>query len=265
VRGEREGPVRYTRAIVRPPADTFASGITTSGLGAPDLTLALEQHEAYCRTLESLGLSLVRLPPDPCFPDSTFVEDTAVATTKGAILTRPGAPSRAGEVLALSYALGRWFSPIDQIDPPGTLDGGDVCEAGSHFFIGVSQRTNALGAAQLAEWLADRGFGASLIYIRDFPGILHLKTGLSWLGGRRLLAWGSIAKHEAFRGWEVIQVPDYEEYAANCIRVNDAVLVAQGFPATAELVRGLGYDVRALDVSEYRKMDGGLSCLSVRW
>ena len=257
--------MNFTRAIVRPPADTFASGITTSGLGPPDLDLALEQHEAYCRNLESLGLSLVRLPADPCFPDSTFVEDTAVATAKGAILARPGAPSRAGEVASLTAALGRWFSLIDCIEAPGTLDGGDVCEAGSHFFIGVSQRTDPPGAAQLTEWLADRGFTASMIYIRDFPGMLHLKTGLSWLGGRRLLAWSSIAKHEALRGWEVIEVPEGEEYAANCIRVNEAVLVADGFPATAELLRGLGYSVKALNVSEYRKMDGGLSCLSVRW
>jgi dimethylargininase len=94
---------------------------------------------------------------------------------------------------------------------------------------------------------------------------LHLKTGLSWLGGRRLLAAGGIAGHEALRGWEVVEVPKAEEYAANCIRVNDAVLVAQGFPETAALVRGLGHDVAAIDMSEYRKMDGGLSCLSVRW
>jgi dimethylargininase len=255
----------FTHAIVRPPASTYAAAITSSGLGPPDLALALEQHEAYCRTLERLGLFLVRLPPDPGFPDSTFVEDAAIVTSRGAILTRPGAPSRAGEVTSLGAALGQWFPALDRITAPGTVDGGDVCEAGEHFFILVSDRTNAEGAAQLAAWLAAHGFGSSTIDLREVPGLLHLKTGLSWLGGRRLLAVGGVAGHEALRGWEVVGVPKGEEYAANCIRVNDVVLVAQGFPKTAALLRGLGHDVAAIDMSEYRKMDGGLSCLSVRW
>jgi dimethylargininase len=257
--------VRFTRAIVRPPAATFADGITSSGLGPPDLGLALEQHEAYCLTLGRLGLVLDRLPADSAYPDSTFVEDAAVVTSKDAMLTRPGAPSRAGEVAALGAALSRWFSPLDRITSPGTLDGGDVCEAGSHFFIGLSQRTNKEGAAQLAAWLAKRGFGSSVIDIRELPGMLHLKTGLSWLGGRQLLSWAAIARHDALRGCEVVEVPKGEEYAANCIGVNDKVLVAQGFPQTAALLRRLGHDVVAIEMSEYRKMDGGLSCLSVRW
>ena len=257
--------MRFTQAIVRPPAATFADGITASGLGPPDLPLALEQHEAYCRTLERLGLTLVRLPPDPAFPDSTFVEDAAIVTSRGAILTRPGAPSRAGEVAALGAALGRWFPELDRITPPGTVDGGDVCEAGEHFFIGVSHRTNEAGAAQLAAWLAARGFGSSQIDIRRISGMLHHKTGISWLGGPRLLAWSRVAGHRALRGWEVLRVPEGEEYAANCILVNDVALVARGFPKTATLLRGLGYEVAEIGMSEYQKMDGGLSCLSVRW
>jgi dimethylargininase len=257
--------VRFTNAIVRPPAATFADGITSSGLGPPSLARALEQHAAYCWTLDRLGLSVVKLPPDAEFPDSTFVEDAAIVTTRGAILTRPGAPSRAGEVTAVGAALERWFPELDRIGPPGTVDGGDVCEAGEHCFIGISHRTNEEGATQLVAWLAVRGFGSSVIDIREMPGMLHLKTGLSWLGGRRLLAAGELAGHEALRGWEVVEVPKGEEYAANCIRVNDVVLVAEGFPETAALVRGLGHDVAAIEMSEYRKMDGGLSCLSVRW
>jgi dimethylargininase len=254
-----------TRAIVRSPASTFAAGITSAGLGPPDLALALEQHAAYCRTLERLGLSLELLAPEPDFPDSTFVEDAAIVTPRGAILTRPGAPSRAGEVASLGTALGRWLPELDEITAPGTVDGGDVCEAGGHFFIGRSGRTNAEGAGQLAAWLARRGFGSSIIDVRGMPGLLHLKTGLSWLRGRRLLAAGVIVGHEALAGWEVVRVPDGEEYAANCIAVNDAVLVAGGFPATASLLGGPGCEVVPLDMSEYRKMDGGLSCLSVRW
>jgi len=257
--------MRFTRAIVRPPAATFAAGITTSGLGPPDLALALEQHDAYCHTLERLGLALVRLAPDAAFPDSTFVEDAAIVTARGAMLTRPGAPSRAGEVAAVGTALGRWFPELEAITAPGTVDGGDVCEAGPHFFIRLSARTNGEGAAQLADWLEQRGFGASVIDIRRMPGLLHLKTGLAWLGGRRLLATDEVAGDEALGGWEVVRVPAGEEYAANCVRVNDVVLIAQGYPATAALLGALGYEIAVLEMSEYRKMDGGLSCLSVRW
>jgi dimethylargininase len=257
--------MQFSRAIVRPPAATFAAGLTTSGLGPPDLALALEQHEAYCQALERLGLSLVRLAPDAEFPDSTFVEDAAIVTARGAMLTRPGAASRAGEVAALSAALGPWFPDPDAITAPGTVDGGDVCEAGPHFFIGRSARTNAEGAAQLTAWLEQRGFGSSVIDIRRMPGLLHLKTGLCWLGGRRLLAAAEVAGHEALGGWEVVRVPGGEAYAANCLRINDTVLIAQGYPRTASLLGGLGYEVAMLGMSEYRKMDGGLSCLSVRW
>jgi len=256
---------RCTRAIVRPPATSFAAGITSAGLGPPDLALALEQHAAYCEALERLGVSLERLAPDPEFPDSTFVEDAAIVTPRGAILTRPGAPSRAGEVASLGAALGRWFPEPDGITAPGTVDGGDVCEADGHFFIGRSERTNAEGAGQLAAWLARRGYGSSVIDIRGIPGLLHLKTGLSWLGGRRLLAAGEVAGHDALGGWEVVRVPAGEEYAANCVRVNDSLLTPRGFPATASLLAGLGFGVVPLEMSEYRKMDGGLSCLSVRW
>jgi dimethylargininase len=257
--------MRFTRAIVRPPAATFADGITAASLGPPDLALALEQHVAYCRALEDLGLSLVRLDPDPDFPDSTFVEDTAIVTTNGAILTRPGASSRAGEVAAVGAALRQWFPRPAEIVAPGTVDGGDVCEAGSHFFIGLSHRTNREGASQLAGWLAGLGFGSSVIDIRGMPSLLHLKTGLSWLGERRLLASGELADDEAFAGWDVVRTPEGEDYATNCIAVNGALLVARGFPATSALLGGIGREIIPLDMSEYRKMDGGLSCLSLRW
>jgi dimethylargininase len=257
--------MRFSHAVVRPPPATFAAGITSSRLSSPDLALALEQHDAYCRALEHLGLFLLRLPPDPAFPDSTFVEDAAIVTPRGLILTRPGAASRLGEVAALRAALGQWFPQPAEITAPGTVDGGDVCEAGGHFFLGLSKRTTALGASQLAEWLAQLGFTCSVIDIRPFPAMLHLKTGLSWLGERRLLAAGEIAGHEALRGWEVIPVPEGEDYAANCVGINGTLLVARNYPATAALLGGLGYDLVLLAMSEFQKMDGGLSCLSVRW
>jgi len=234
-------------------------------LGPPDWELAREQHEVYCRTLERLGLALSRLPSDPTYPDGTFVEDAAVVTSRGAILTRPGAASRAGEVAAVEPVLAAWFPELGRIAAPGTVDGGDVCEAGEHFFIGISERTNPEGAAQLTAWLTERGFSALTIDIRKLPGLLHLKTGLSWLSDRRLLAVEELAGHPALETWEVVPVPAGESYAANCVRINETVLIAAGFPVTCALLGELGYPLALLDMSEFRKMDGGLSCLSLRW
>jgi dimethylargininase len=236
-----------------------------SGLGPPDLARALDQHETYCRALERLGLSLARLAPDPGFPDSTFIEDVALITRHGAIVARPGAASRAGEAAAIRPVLAEWFPELAEITAPGTVDAGDICETGEHVFIGRSRRTNDAGTAQVAAWLARQGFGSSVIDIRAMPRLLHLKSGLSWLGGRRLLAVGELAGHEAFGGWEVVRAPDGEGYAANCVAVNDALLVADGFPATSALLGGLGYDLVPLAMSEYQTMDGALSCLSLRW
>ncbi|HET7470398.1 MAG TPA: arginine deiminase family protein, partial [Gemmatimonadales bacterium] len=226
---------------------------------------ARRQHEAYCRTLEGLGLTLTMLPADPTYPDGTFVEDAAVVTSRGAILTRPGAASRAGEVAAVEPVLAGWFPALGRIIAPGTVDGGDVCEAGEHFFIGISERTNPEGAAQLTAWLEERGFTARALDIRKLPRLLHLKTGLSWLGDRRLLAVAQLVGHRALHGWEVVPVPSGESYAANCVRINQTVLIAAGFPVTGALLGELGYPLAPLDMSEFRKMDGGLSCLSLRW
>jgi dimethylargininase len=234
-------------------------------LGPPDLARALEQHEAYRRALAGLGLEVMALPPDPNFPDSTFVEDTAIVTSRSAILTRPGAATRTGEVASVGAALREWFPELSRITAPGTLDGGDVCEVGQAYLIGISTRTNREGAAQLSRWLSARDFASSMIDIRGMAGLLHLKSGLSWLGGRRLLAVAHLAKHEALRGWEVVQVPQGEDYAANCIAVNDKLLVADGFPASREVLGELGCALVPLAMSEFRKMDGGLSCLSLRW
>ncbi len=151
--------MHFTHAIVRPPAATFADGLTASDLGPPDLA---SRAEAARGLLPDAGASRTlarQAPARPAFPDSTFVEDAAIVTSKGAILTRPGAPSRAGEVTAMGEALCRWFPELDRIIAPGTVDGGDVCEAGDHFFIGVSHRTNKEGAAQLADWLERQASG----------------------------------------------------------------------------------------------------------
>jgi dimethylargininase len=253
------------RALVRPPAENFAEGLTTVDLGEPSVATALEQHERYCLALSECGLSLTRLPPDPCHPDSTFVEDAAVLTPRGAVLTRPGAESRVGEVEAIEEALAPFFPAFRRIEAPGTLDGGDICEAGDHFFIGLSRRTNEDGARQLARVLSEDGYTSSLVDIRAVAGILHLKSGLAWLDGRTLVVIDSLAGDPAFRGWDRVPVPEGEDYAANCVRINEAVLVAEGFPRLERALRDLGQRPIALAMSEFQKMDGGLSCLSLRF
>jgi dimethylargininase len=148
---------------------------------------------------------------------------------------------------------------------PGTVDGGDIDEAGAHFFIGVSRRTNEEGARQLATLLAADGYTSSLYDIRGVDEILHLKSGIAWLGGKTLVVIDALASHPAFRGWDLMRVPKGEEYAANCILVNDAVFFAAGFPLLERALSERGHRLIVLPMSEYQKMDGGLSCLSLRF
>lgn len=255
----------FKKAIVREPGANFAAGLTSVDLGTPDLQNALEQHDAYCKAIEACGVELIRLGPDEEHPDSTFVEDTAVLTPHGAVITRPGAASRLGETMSIEPALRKYFADVQFIREPGTVDGGDVCDAGEHFFIGISERTNREGAEQLARVLESFGYSSSLIDIRGTSNILHLKSGLACLGGKRLVIIEAFRDFEEFSGYDVIFVNKAEEYAANCVRINGKVLVAAGFDDTNRKLEQLGYQTIALEMSEFQKMDGGLSCLSLRF
>lgn len=254
-----------TRAIVRKPGSNFSAGLTTGKLGKPDYRLALSQHAQYCIALESCGLEITILEEHPQFPDGTFVEDVAVLTAESAILTYPGANERRGEVDLIRPVLEDYFERIYTIAPPGTLDGGDICEAGDHYFIGISERTNPEGAHQLAEFLRLENYSASLVDIRTVPGILHLKSGLAFLGQNRLVVIDALSDQTAFRNYELIRVKPEEDYAANCLLLNDKVLIADGFPDFRAALEGYGYLLEILNVSEFQKMDGGISCLSLRF
>ncbi len=255
----------FHHAIVRTPGPNYADGLTRVDLGAPSLALTLAQHARYCEALEQAGLELTVLPADPRFPDGTFVEDTAIVVAEGAILTRPGAPSRLGEAEAIAPALRRHFPGMATISAPGCVDGGDICEAGRHVFIGLSHRTNEEGARQLAAWLATHGYTSATVDIRAMDSILHLKSGIACLAGGRLLLIPELAAHPAFAGFDRVLVEADEIYAANAVQVNDRVFVASGYPKLAATLRSLGYRLVELDMSEYAKLDGGLSCLSLRF
>jgi dimethylargininase len=261
--------VHFTRAIVRPPARSFAGGLSSALEGPPDIDRALVQHAAYVAALRDCGLQVTRLAPDAAYPDGTFVEDTAIVTGRGAILTRPGAPSREGEVRSMAECLRNFYADLRGIAAPGTVDGGDICEADGHFLIGVTGRTNEDGAHQLAEHLGRLGYTSSIIDIRANPALLHLKSGIAYLGDGVWVADGGIQDDLRFQGCvnarDLILVPPSEAYAANCVRVNDAILVAAGYPQMSAALEQRGCRVVHLEMSEFRKMDGGLSCLSLRF
>ncbi len=254
-----------THALLRLPGANYAAGLTQSGEGAPDPELALEQHQCYCEALAECGLSLTVLPADSKYPDGCFVEDPALLTPRGAIVLRPGAASRRGEVDVIEAALKGLFPDLLRITPPGTVDGGDVCEADGHYLIGLSARTNERGAEELARILGDLGFPSSLIDIRGAPALLHLKTGLAYLGDGRMLATSDLPHAPGLSSYERIDVPDAERYAANCLRINERILVAGGYSRTSAALRALGFVLITVEMSEFRKQDGGLSCLSLRW
>lgn len=254
--------MRFTKALVRRPCRSMVNGLSSAGLGQPDVGRALEQHAAYVEALRECGLEVIVLEADEAFPDSVFVEDTAVVCPEAAVIDRPGAPSRQGEERGVARTLARFFPVLEAIAAPGTLEGGDVMRAGGQFFVGLSGRTNHEGVRQLDALLGRHGYEVVAV---PLGGLLHLKTGISFLEEERLLAAGELAREPAFARFRVIPVPAGEEYAANSLWVNGRVLVPAGFPATRRAVEAAGCGTMALDVSEFRKLDGGLSCLSLRW
>ncbi len=254
----------FKHAIVCLPGANFAQGLTSVQLGVPLYDKVMQQHGRYCEALRECGLKVTTLDADLDHPDSTFVEDTAVVTSRSAILARPGARSRQGEVAAIRSALQSYFPSMLEIETPGTLDGGDICEADDRFFLGLSQRTNEEGARQLAAHLAREGYASAVIDVRG-SSILHFKSGVSYIGENTLVVMEETADLELFKGYEVIRVTEQESYAANCVRVNDRVLVAAGYPVLTTELRSRGFDPLELEMSEFQKMDGGLSCLSLRF
>jgi dimethylargininase len=238
------------------------SGITSSNLGKPDYYKAILQHDKYIETLIKCGLEVILLEPDSHFPDSCFIEDVAVCTDKFAVITNPGAASRNGEKVGMKGVLSSFFPLIYEINSPGTLDGGDVMMAGDHFYIGISDRTNHSGANQLIQILHKNGLAASKVVCED---ILHLKTGLSFIENNILLTHKKFYHLSEFAEFHKIIIPEQEAYAANSLWINGNVIVPEGFPITKSYIENAGYQAFEVDVSEFRKLDGGLSCLSLRF
>ena len=255
----------FKNVIVRKPAKSMIDGITSAPeLGKPDYELAVRQHDAYIEALKQCGIQVTELEALEEYPDACFVEDVAVLTRKCAIITNPGAPSRNGEKAHIAEVIRKFYSEdqIAYIENPGTLEGGDVMMVGDHFYVGRSARTNAEGIRQFVEILERFGLSGSEVSLEK---VLHLKTGVNYLENNTFLVSGEFIEKDEFKNSNLIIIPDEEAYAANCIWVNDKVIVPAGFPKVEKAVRDAGYEVIVTVTSEYRKLDGGLSCLSLRF
>lgn len=252
----------FKKAIVRNPGKSMINGLSDSNLGKPDFDLAQEQHYQYVQTLKKCGLNVFVLPAIEEYPDAVFVEDVALLTPGCAIISRPGADSRRMETQYIITELKKHFEIIEQIKEPGTLEAGDVMNVGTHYYIGLSDRTNMEGANQLIEILRKYGLSSSTVKLKDF---LHLKSGLSYLENNFLAITGEFIINPLVETFNLIKIPKEESYAANCLWINNYVLMAKGYPGTRYLLHGTPYKIIELDMSEFRKLDGGLSCLSLRF
>ena len=252
----------FENAIVRKPSSSMTDGLSAAGLGLPDFEKACLQHANYITALEEAGLSVTVLEACQQYPDSCFVEDVALLTPSCAILTNPGAESRRGEVGQIEDSVKQFYQDIASVRSPGFVEAGDIMMVGDHYYIGLSERTNLLGAEQIIAILDDHGMTGSVI---SFSEVLHLKTGLSYLENNCLLACGEFVEKPEFQNLDIIEIDKENSYSANSVWINGTVLVPSGFPTTAQAIADAGYRVREVDVSEFQKLDGGLSCLSLRF
>ena len=251
----------FTHAICRKPGLNFSHGLTTVQGGKPDYAKMMMQHDAYVDALRKLGLRVEVLEPLAEFPDGYFVEDAAIVTAELAVVTRPGAKARRGEAAAMEPVLAA-HRPLARIEAPGKLDGGDVLLIGRHALIGISERSNPEGAEQLGEILQRHGYTWSAVPVAEG---LHFKSSVNWVGGDDLLVTEDFAGLDELSRYRQILVDPSETYAANVLWINGTLLVPSGYPKTRRKLESLGLPILALDTSEARLMDGGLTCMSLRF
>jgi dimethylargininase len=247
-------------AITREPAQSLGEcELTYVGRQPIDTERAAAQHRDYRRALAACGARVVVLPAVEELPDSVFVEDTAVVLDELAVVTSPGVASRRAEVEIIEPEIAR-LRPVAKILPPATLEGGDVLRVGRRLFVGLSPRTNRAGVEALRELSAPHGYEVTPVALRD---CLHLKTACTAADDETILLNPAWVDAETFRGYERVAVHPSEPWAANTARVGPLLLVGAAFPRTAEALARRGLDVRALDVSEFAKAEGGLTCMSL--
>lgn len=248
-------------AITRDPGVNFASGLTTSILGKPDYQKILVQHKKYKEVLIKLGLDVVNLPFEDKYPDAYFVEDTAVVFEEAAIITNPGANERKGEEKTIEPVL-RKYKEVERIMSPGTVDGGDVLQIDKIFYIGLSERTNREGVDNFKQ-IVDK-YGYLCICIEVAEG-LHLKSSLNYVGWNTILTTKAFAENKDLKQYNKVILDKNDEYAGNSLLINDTILTPLGFPNVKKELLKLTNNVIELNMSEVQKMDGGLTCMSLRF
>ena len=247
-------------ALTRLPAPTLETGqLTYLERQSIDYQLALRQHDAYCEALGSCGLQVIRLEALSALADSVFVEDCAIILDELTILTSPGTLTRRDEIRQIEPEIAR-LRPVSRISPPATIEGGDVLQMGKTPFAGISPRTNPQGVQALQDIL--QPYGYSVIPVQVY-GCLHLKTGCTALDEHTLLVNPGWIDLNPLRDFTLVPVPENEPWAANVLRVGETLFMSAAFPKTLELVQSLGYSPKSLDISEYLKAEGGLTCLSL--
>lgn len=249
-------------AFVRGVPAAFAQCVTARNPDPPlNPELAAAQHAQYVAALEKGGYEVVAVSVDDDQADSSFIEDTAVVVGNRVLITRPGHPSRRGEVETVAEALTGRF-PLHRVQEPAMIDGGDVLKMGSSIFVGRSERTNVEGIHALAAIAEPAGMSVTSVPVTR---VLHLKSGLSALDDQTLLWHRDACDRDVFDGFEVLEVPGDDPEAANVVRLADGgILVAEHHRQTAELIIDSGFAVATTDVSEFARADGGLTCLSIR-
>ncbi len=254
---------RFSHAITRKPGRSITGGLRAVDIGAPDLGLMLDHHAAYVAALRATGATVLELDAIEAYPDSVFVEDTALCLPEGAVVMRPGAPSRLGEAAEMAPHLRALYGQVLEIKGPGFIEGGDILVMKREILVGRSARTTADGIAELTRLVAP--WGHTVREVVTPPGVLHFKTDCSLLDGDTILSTKRLADSGCFDGYRVVLTAKGEEAAANSIRFNDVVLMPAGFPGTLDAIRAAGFDVAQIGNSECAKLDGGMSCLSLRF
>ncbi len=255
---------QFTHAITRRPAASITAGLRAVDIGTPDLGRMQAHHADYVAALRATGATVIELGPLDAYPDSVFVEDTALCLPQGAVIMRPGAPSRLGEAAEMAPHLAALYGDIRRIEGVDSfIEGGDILVTETEVLVGRSARTNAAGIAELTRLVTP--WGHSVREVHTPPGVLHFKTDCSLLDAKTVLSTPRLAASGCFDDYFVVHTAPGEEAAANAIRFNDVVLMAAGFPGTRSAVEAAGYAVREIGNSECAKLDGGMSCLSLRF
>lgn len=254
--------IQFATAITRFPAPSAVHGLRAVDQGAPDYALMMRHHADYRAALRAAGAVVIELPMLDDYPDAQFVEDTALCLPGLAIMMRPGAESRRGEVAPMREALSLIFDDIEDITS-GYIEAGDILVTAREVLVGRSARTDSAGVDALAAILSRHGHAMRVVDTP--PEVLHFKTDCGVIDDHVIIATRRLAASGCFDGYDVRLIPEGEEPAANMIRYNDTILMAEGFPRTKAMLRDQGYAVTALGNSECAKIDGGMSCLSLRF